>query len=211
MGFLRLLKRSVKRKSALGVIAAVAAICSGPALATPAYSQITPRAAALSAADISGLTNVPTLQSQDSSSAMANLPVTPATMSCDDTSYFDGCSQGGHEALGETQWYPTDFNGVLAGAPASIMTELNSVLHEYTFEANYTEPGYSGNTILDQPEANIVLNAAMQTCYPKVDDASSYVSRVSEAVQQPAPWLGKFDTTMIWCNNQGLDCKLTKT
>ena len=39
-------------------------------------------------------------------------------------SYFDGCSQGGHEALGEVQRYPTDFNGVLAGAPASIMTEL---------------------------------------------------------------------------------------
>jgi hypothetical protein len=32
-------------------------------------------------------------------------------------SYFDGCSQGGHEALGEVQRYPTDFNGVLAGAP----------------------------------------------------------------------------------------------
>jgi Tannase and feruloyl esterase len=80
-------------------------------------------------------------------------------------SYFDGCSQGGHEALGEIQRYPTDFNGVLAGAPASIMTELNSILHEYTYDANYTS---SGKTILDQPEADIVLNAAMRTCYPKV-------------------------------------------
>jgi hypothetical protein len=80
-------------------------------------------------------------------------------------SYFDGCSQGGHEALGEIQRYPTDFNGVLAGAPASIMTELNSILHEYTYDANYTS---SGKTILDQPEADIVLNAAMKACYPKV-------------------------------------------
>ena len=32
-------------------------------------------------------------------------------------SYFDGCSQGGHEALTEVQRYPQDFNGVLAGAP----------------------------------------------------------------------------------------------
>ncbi len=32
-------------------------------------------------------------------------------------SYFDGCSQGGHEALGEIQRYPTDFNGVLAAPP----------------------------------------------------------------------------------------------
>jgi hypothetical protein len=80
-------------------------------------------------------------------------------------SYFDGCSQGGHEALGEIQRYPTDFNGVLAGAPASIMTELNSILHEYTYDANYNS---SGKTILDQPQADIVLNAAMKACYPKV-------------------------------------------
>jgi hypothetical protein len=80
-------------------------------------------------------------------------------------SYFDGCSQGGHEALGEIQRYPTDFSGVLAGAPASIMTELNSVLHEYTYDANYTS---SGKTILDQPQADIVLAAAMKACDPKV-------------------------------------------
>jgi Tannase and feruloyl esterase len=83
-------------------------------------------------------------------------------------SYFDGCSQGGHEALSEIQRYPADFNGVLAGAPASITQELNSVLHEYTFEANYTKPGYAGRTILDQPEADIVLAAAIKACDPKV-------------------------------------------
>jgi hypothetical protein len=82
-------------------------------------------------------------------------------------SYFDGCSQGGNEALDEVQRYPTDFNGVLAGAPASITTELNSVLHEYTFEANYTKPGYSGSTILDQPEATILDDAAIKACDPK--------------------------------------------
>jgi hypothetical protein len=55
-------------------------------------------------------------------------------------------------------------NSILAGAPASITTELNSGLHEYTYEANYTEPHYSGSTILDQPEADIVLNAAIKVC-----------------------------------------------
>src|SRR5690348_2559656 len=74
---------------------------------------------------------------------------------------------GGHEALGEIQRYPADFNGVLAGAPASIMTELNSVLHEYTFAANYTQPHYSGRAILDQPEASVVLNAALKACAPR--------------------------------------------
>ncbi|MGH3247148.1 MAG: hypothetical protein ACRDOI_13175, partial [Trebonia sp.] len=39
-----------------------------------------------------------------------------------------------------------------------------------------------------------------------VDDASSYLGKASTALQQPTPWLGKFDSTMIWCNSQGLDC-----
>ena len=32
-------------------------------------------------------------------------------------SYFDGCSDGGREALIEAQRYPTDFNGIVAGSP----------------------------------------------------------------------------------------------
>ena len=32
-------------------------------------------------------------------------------------SYFDGCSGGGRQAFSEVQRYPTDFDGVIAGAP----------------------------------------------------------------------------------------------
>ena len=39
-------------------------------------------------------------------------------------SYFAGCSDGGREALMEAQRYPEDFNGILAGAPASDWSHL---------------------------------------------------------------------------------------
>ena len=39
-------------------------------------------------------------------------------------SYFDSCSDGGREALMEAQRFPTDYDGILAGAPANDWTHL---------------------------------------------------------------------------------------
>ncbi len=39
-------------------------------------------------------------------------------------SYFNGCSDGGREALMEAQRFPEDFNGIIAGAPANFWTHL---------------------------------------------------------------------------------------
>jgi feruloyl esterase len=40
--------------------------------------------------------------------------------------YFAGCSDGGREALMEAQRYPTDYDGILAGAPANYWSALLS-------------------------------------------------------------------------------------
>ncbi len=48
--------------------------------------------------------------------------------------YFDGCSDGGREAMMETQRYPHDFNGLIAGSPAFTIAEA---MERFLWEARW--------------------------------------------------------------------------
>jgi hypothetical protein len=50
--------------------------------------------------------------------------ITAFTSKLPSRSYFNGCSDGGREALMEAERYPDDFDGILAGSPANFWTHL---------------------------------------------------------------------------------------
>lgn len=76
-------------------------------------------------------------------------------------SFYDGCSQGGHEGLMEAQQFPRDFNGIVAGAPANITQPLNVWYQAWNALAN---TGLGGQPILTASQLPILHAAAVKAC-----------------------------------------------
>src|SRR6187455_3149291 len=74
-------------------------------------------------------------------------------------SYFNGCSDGGREALMEAQRFPEDFNGILAGAPASNWSRLFTAF-VWNEQALLKSPGSS----IPPAKLPAIQNGVLATC-----------------------------------------------
>ncbi len=109
-------------------------------------------------------------------------------------SYFNGCSEGGREALMEAQRYPEDFNGILAGAPAHKWTEL-------MFGFAWNAKALSGPaSFIPEAKRRAVREAALAACGTQDGVKDTFIKD---------PLRCHFDASVLACKGADSDSCLT--
>ena len=80
-----------------------------------------------------------------------------------DKSYFAGCSNGGREALQAAQRYPNDFDGIVAGAPATDFLNVTAGFSNIT-QKMYPDPKKLDAPVLDKPARDLLSKAVLEKC-----------------------------------------------
>ena len=73
-------------------------------------------------------------------------------------SYFDGCSNGGRQALMEAQRFPEDYDGIVAGDPAHDWTHLYTGGHVWALKA------MEGDAYIPQAKVPLLAEAVNKAC-----------------------------------------------
>lgn len=102
-------------------------------------------------------------------------------------SYFNGCSDGGREALMTVQRYPRDFDGVIAGAPAMLFQVQNTLFHGWLARSN-----------MDTNDKAILLSGKLPVLHQAVMDACDTLDGVKDGIIA-SPAACKFNPQSIEC------------
>lgn len=108
-------------------------------------------------------------------------------------SYFNGCSDGGREAVMEAIRYPEDFDGIIAGAPAMLFSFQNSFHHGYLAVSNTNDDG-----------THIVLSDRLDIIHDAVVDACDSLDGIEDGLLSD-PRLCDFDVSTIECASDATD------
>ena len=107
--------------------------------------------------------------------------------------YFNGCSEGGREAMMEAQRYPEDFDGILAGSSAHSWMQLMTAF-AWNSQALMKDPA----SYIPEAKRPAVENAALAACGTQDGVTDKFVKD---------PLACKFDPAVLLCKGaDGNDC-----
>ncbi len=108
-------------------------------------------------------------------------------------SYFHGCSNGGRDALIQAQRYPEDWDGIVAGAPAS---DYTGIMTNFAHIAQIAEPHRRAGVL--GPKMKMVADAVLKQCDAADGLKDGLISNPTQC---------RFDPAVLQCKaGNGSDC-----